>query len=407
MKSIVVATMLLFTGAHAQEWLEFPTFPGVARDDGAAFSIGTTIYFGTGLQTGWTLATDWYAYDVVGIWGGWLPVAPLPATPRQYSTGLDGGFLFGGTDANGALNEMWQYDQANNSWVQRSPLPGVGRYAASGFAVEGRLFIANGIVSGGTPTNEFWMYDIALDQWTQLQDVPGPARHRAASFSGYYEPTEGGYVVGGADTAFEALADAWRYDLSSGTWTAIAVLPQPRYGADAAIAFDSNLPMFSGVVVGGASDADTFHANAYGYDPASDSWVDLGQVLPRATRGGAMASASGGGGWYASLYGTGLDSDLMRRAEVYGTSYAFSVPELEDAAIRLHPNPVVDHIYITYPEGWERAWYSIVDHTGRALRTGQFSDGSTLDVANLANGAYNLVLHSADQRLRATFIKLP
>jgi hypothetical protein len=188
----------------------------------------------------------------------------------------------------------------------------------------------------------------------------------------------------------------------------VAPLPQPRYGADAAIWYDFNLPMYGGgVVVGGASNADTFHANAYVYDPALDSWVDLGQVLPRATRGGAMASASGGGGWYASLYGTGLDSDLVRRAEVYGTSYAFSVPELEDAAIRLHPNPVVDRLYITYPEGRGSAWYSIVDHTGRALCKGQFIDGSTLDVADLANGAYNLVLHSGDRHLRAPFIKLP
>ena len=398
-------TILLFPAyCWGQSWEQYPDFPGTARDDAAAFSIDTKIYFGTGYQTGWVLATDWYAYDIVGGWNTWEPIAPLPSTPRQYCTGIDGGYLFGGLDANGPLNELWQYDPGSNTWSQRASMPAAGRYASSTFTVNGRIFIANGMLDNGVPTNEFWEYDPVLDQWTQRASVPGPPRHRASSFVG---PAQHGYVAGGADSSFQALNDVWSYEVASDVWTQAASMPQGRYGSDAALVTSGEAAFNGPILLAGASNDTTLHSNGYRYSSFDDTWTDLGQVLPQGIRGGAMASASGGGGWWLTLFGTGLDSSLTRRQEVYGTSLVFAVPDLQAATTKLHPNPATDQVRPDLPAHWPHADCIVRDALGRSVLETRVVQGASIDVGNLPAGRYELLVRHGDELLRTALVIAP
>src|SRR5436189_985307 len=93
---IPCSTLSLVTlSAFAQTWTQLPDFPGTARDDAASFSIGGKVYVGTGMDVGFSLTNDWYAFDT---WTEtWDVTSPLPGTSRQYCSGFsinDFGYLF-------------------------------------------------------------------------------------------------------------------------------------------------------------------------------------------------------------------------------------------------------------------------------------------------------------------------
>lgn len=364
---------------QAQYWQQMEDFPGTARDDAAAFAIGTDVYFGTGMEVGWGLSSNWWKLDIVG-WQQWQAVPDLPGEARQYSSGfgVNGfGYVFGGLSANGPLNELWSFSEVDNSWTQRAPLPAPERYACTVFAIEDVAYVVGGLFADGTPTNECWRYEPSLDFWSQVADLPGIPRHRASSFAAWPY----GYVVGGADQSYNALSDTWRYEPASDEWTEMAPLPQPRYGAAAinTIAFG---------IVGGASDDTTFHANAFQYEPVADTWTEMSEALPFGMRGASSAYAEGGGGWYFNVIGTGLDNDLVRRKEMYRDGYVFGIEELALAPLQLYPNPSNALVYLTLPDTWPGAQIMIRDALGRNVQELHVQSGSAVDISALSAGNY-------------------
>src|SRR5690606_26456592 len=100
--------------------------------------IGNTIYVGTGMDVGFQLTNDWYAYDTAT--DSWESMASLPASARQYCAAfsIDGkGYLVGGIDANGPLSDLWMYDPLTNDWNSMTSLPDQGRYASTAFVHNG------------------------------------------------------------------------------------------------------------------------------------------------------------------------------------------------------------------------------------------------------------------------------
>lgn len=285
----------------AQTWTQLPDFPGTARDDAASFSIGDRIHVGTGMEVGWSLTNDWYAFDAST--DTWTPIASLPAEPRQYSCAFVAngkGYVFGGLAAGGALNDLWEYDPLVDQWTSRAPLPAAGRYAAVATCANGAgiAFVATGMLDGGVPTNETWKYDAAADSWSPTLPVPGPPRHRAAAAA---YPLHGFVVYGGADPAFNALTDIWRYSEDAGgpEWLPDSSLPAPRYGSDARPA-----PY---LVIGGAFTETDFHDQVWTAGPSG--WSAWPEFAGGSRRGAVI-------GWDATLnntyYGTGLDGSLTR-----------------------------------------------------------------------------------------------
>ena len=80
-----------------------PDFPGIERDDAAAFVIGDDVYVGTGMDVGFNLTADWYRFNTIDQ--SWNAVAALPGGGRQYALAIetDGyAYVIGGSTATGS-----------------------------------------------------------------------------------------------------------------------------------------------------------------------------------------------------------------------------------------------------------------------------------------------------------------
>lgn len=367
-------------------------FPGTARDDAAVFHSYDKIYVGTGMEVGWGLTNDWYAYSMATE--EWEPVAPLPAGPRQYCSGFklgdERGYLFGGLDDNGPLSELWRYDPLTDTWTQRASLPAAGRYAASVITTWDHAYVCGGMLANGEPTNEVWRYDHASNTWSPRAPMPGPPRHRAAVVDNV--------VAGGADADFNALGDVHAYNFLADTWTPSPDLPEPRFGAASA----------EHMLLCGASALDEFHNTVFSRDWITGEWNSWPiPPFPGGPRKGGVASTQG----YLMdigilFYGLGINGQ-DRYKDWWMLVYGTGVAETTAQQLRVYPNPASANLHLLLPDHWPGVVYRILDTTGREVMAGHYVAGGGIGIESLAPGRYAIDLEQDGDRLRASFIKLP
>ncbi|MGV3636222.1 MAG: kelch repeat-containing protein [Flavobacteriales bacterium] len=376
---LMIIPLLIGLGLHGQyfEWTPLPPFPGTARDDASAFTIGNTVYVGTGRDVVFALRNDWHAFDMIEE--TWSPIATMPASGRQYCAAFsDGnyGYVFGGVDGEGPLNELWRYDPVLDGWTLMAPLPAPGRYATVAF---NNGMVCTGLLEGGAATNECWRYDTATDSWSAGPPVPGLARHRAAGSGDQV------FVVGGRNGAGEVLDDVQVYDPTSGSWwTSSSPLPAARFGADAVY----HNVLGSIFLVGGASSDNAFHDDCWSGGPWSPNAPFAGG--PR--RGGVIAYGAPLGVVQNVYYGTGVD-DTQR----YGDWWVYqnlseSIREGDPAVMRIHPNPSAGVIHLELGATLDRLPYWIHDVTGRVVATGIHTPGIPLDLSEQPPGLYHVIV---------------
>lgn len=398
MRQLLLVVLLIGTAASAQTWIQLSDFPGTARDDAAAFAIGGKIYVGTGMEVGWGLTNDWYQFD--GTTGQWSQIASLPASPRQYCAAFvlpspdgDFGYLFGGLDANGPLNELWRYDPAMNSWTQMASLPSEPRYAAVAF---NNGYIATGLFGNGAATNEMWHYEPGTGSWQQLSSMPAIPRHRACGMT-----RVGLMVIGGADSAYHALADCWTYNTLTDTWSACASLPEGRYGSMCGLA------AYDFLLTAGATSDSTIVETAFRYNQTE--WWPMIDTYPGGTRRGGILIEGGSGqpGVWHTYTGLGISNDLQRHNDWYVISGAFSVDEHQLGRLDIHPNPVQNTLTVAWPGTWPNAQVRILNAGGRTVLDQNLNQGQPLDVATLRAGHYLVMVRHGSTVLRGYMIKLP
>jgi N-acetylneuraminic acid mutarotase len=138
----------------------------------------------------------------------WTQRASLPVSKaRYYATGFSVNgkvFIFGGTDGNNYQNDLWEFNPANNTWSQKASLPGSGRQQSDAFVLNGNAYIIGGFSAAGGTLKEVWKYNPVTNQWSQLANFPGatgPAGGVGFSINGL------GYVVCGNGTA-----ECWEFN---------------------------------------------------------------------------------------------------------------------------------------------------------------------------------------------------
>jgi hypothetical protein len=385
----LLLVIALFAGLHTaagQNWVRKADLPATPRDDAAAFSLDGKVYVGTGRDVSFSLTNDWFSYTEVS--DTWLPIASLPSTGRQYCTAFaDGtyGYLFGGIDINGPLNELWRYDPVADIWEQRASLPGPGRYAS---VVLSDRFIATGLLADGTAISECWEYNTGSDEWTQRADVPGTPRHRASG---------GWSVIGGADAAYQALSDCYEYDVFNGTWSPLPDLPEPRYGGDAV----------QNILVGGASSETMLHGDVWAYDDGA--WSDSGILEPfppGMRRGGVIAGSTNSNG-PTFYYGTGVD--LLQR---YSDWWAFhasptSIDDHQRGALSIAPIPAMDEITIRMANNDVVLGAVLYDAQGQLAMEWTATQGGTIPIRDLRPGLYVVRAWTERSVYRTSIIKHP
>jgi N-acetylneuraminic acid mutarotase len=396
MRSIAVLTSFFALVVSAQDWVQLPDFPGMARDDAASFTVGGTIHVGTGMDVGFQYTNDWHAYDAASE--SWGSMASLPASGRQYCAAfaVDGkGYLFGGIDANGALNELWMYDPQTDAWTARTALPEQGRYASTAYAYNGFGYVHGGIRTDGSVTDELWLYTPGTDTWTLLDFPllqPLPALHRATIVHhvGFR------FIVGGMNGQDEPMSATYMHTDNGYSFMEFATLPAPRFGARGA----------AHVFIGGASSFTQEHDDVWFFQ-AQTGW-DPFVLLPFAggPRRGGIAAEVLDGNMYDVYFGLGLHNG-ERFSDWWKLTVPLGIEEARGNTIRTYPNPASTYIELELPEQGGRLTYWVCDAIGKRVLEGHTADRTVVDITSLGPGRYTMVVFLQDRPYHGSFIKLP
>lgn len=181
--------------------------------DGFAYTVGGDL--GGGLTDSsverlslTTLTTDTAARTPFGLIGA----VTVLAQDSGYWPHI---YVFGGMDANGSLmNTVLEYDTTGGvgTWSAKNPMPGPGRWNASGAWLQGddRIYIMGGIIdSYGHITRRVDIYDPKTDSWTLGDSLPVGLKGAGAGAIGNSVFLFGGSSLPGA--SYVQTDTVWRY----------------------------------------------------------------------------------------------------------------------------------------------------------------------------------------------------
>jgi len=330
--------------SFAQGWNRIADFSGTARDDGAVFTINNKAYCLTGMQVGFSCTRDGDVLDAsTNTWGN---MSSLPSgNEREYVSAFSYGgygYVFGGLVCGGhALNDLWQYNPVNDSWLSMAPLPSKGRCACSSFVINGKAYLIAGLDSASTVWNEVWEYDIGNNLWHQKNNLSFGGFWRGCGFA----IDTSGYVCYGMRAGGSFQRSIYRYSVSTDTWTVIpAVTLGPRFYAGAAVVTQK------ACIYGGIDSAGVLHNDLLLFDPLLSSVTFLpGLPSPAIPRKGMMAFALNN-----RLYiTTGIDSTVTRINETWQNLSPTGISELVDPehSCAVYPNPSSTSFTIRVMEG--------------------------------------------------------
>ncbi|MBO0871622.1 MAG: hypothetical protein J2P15_23975, partial [Micromonosporaceae bacterium] len=245
-------------------WVSAADYPESTMDAGAALAGGRLYVFG-----GFSGAANTnHAFDYDPARQSWSAIANVPiAGLENPAVAAIGGkiYLTGGWNLDGSVNSRsWVYDPAGNSYRELAPQP-VG-LAASGRAVlDGMLYTVGGCQADACDSAAVQRYDPATDAWSRVADYPEPIAQVACGAI-----SEAIYCAGGIATGQDGTRDAYVYDPRTDGWSPVAPLPIDLWGASYTAASDTLL------VSGGVTQSSTEVTNqSFGYQPATDTWVDV------------------------------------------------------------------------------------------------------------------------------------
>jgi len=147
-------------------WSQIPSIGGSKRRGGVAFVINDKAYVGTGVHNG-AYEFDFWELDAAKLHTEefpWNEKEDLDADDdyNLVRTGasafsLNGkGYLVGGSQGS-LLNTVWEYEPAEDEWVQMTSLEGIARDNAIGFEVQGRGYVALG-KNGSINLDDIWEF---------------------------------------------------------------------------------------------------------------------------------------------------------------------------------------------------------------------------------------------------------
>lgn len=188
-----------------------------------------------------------------------------------------------------------------STWTKKKDFPGLSRYNAVGFAINGKGYFGTGFTEdvNNNLLNDFWEYDPVLDQWLRINDLPGTPRAGAVSFTIDNNAYVGLGLVGDYNKN-NLFKDFYRYNSSTRLWTQVSDFQ--GVGRLSAASFTLNNKGY----VGTGDTGDSFGSltdDFWEYNPATDSWTEVAK-FPMETNAGTGFSI-GNNGYvfnYNSLY---------------------------------------------------------------------------------------------------------
>lgn len=390
---------------NAQQWQQKEDIPVAGRWGAFCFSIGSKIYLGGGYKGNFVNLSDFWEYNTET--NEWTQKNDLPGADNRtagiaFSWNSKGYIGLGSVDYNTInaefLNDLWEYDPANDTWSQKMSLPDSGRHEASVFVVGNKAYITGGVVDyPHVGTNDVWELDLDLETWTSKTPYPRVYLSGAMGFS------HGGmgYVACGltnSDTLAgeETSKRLFMYDPGNDTWTQKAdYCGNTREGGVAFVLGDS---AFVGLGTGEQGVYTYFYEEFCSYDFATDTW-NQSASYPEIARAYAVAAVADnkayvGGGW---LY-TGTQYFYTDWYEFHSQAPSIGIEEKSNEyGLKLYPNPAYDRLNIACdknPKG--PLEYRLYNTSGQLIRSGSMRGEMVIDISGAGEGLHLLEIKQED-----------
>ncbi|MCA8953163.1 MAG: hypothetical protein KDE27_26865 [Planctomycetes bacterium] len=241
--------------------------------------------------------------------------------------------LFGGRDATGRRNDLWEFDVTSLVWLQPTitgPLPPNRFDHAAAFhpgnnSSDGRI-----LVTGGAPfRDDIWQYDPWTSTWTDVTP-PSPATRppvrRRAAFA-YLDGTDQLVLFGGESDTFQPLNDTWIWNRAAGTWAEQVPASRPPMRFDHAMAPDQ---LGNNLILLGGDDGS-------GSPLAAGTWLWNGvqwaeQIAPPSARTGVAMAYDSVRNRHVLFGGHDSGGDLDETWELEGLNWRNRLPPTGPAA---------------------------------------------------------------------------
>jgi len=197
-------------------WRRVADYPGGPRYIAMAFGIGNKGYVGGGKDQNFVYGTvDFYEFDpAIGETGTWTRKADIGSIRRSTGVGFnigEKGYIgLGLQDYDTRLADLWEYDPAIDVWTRKADFPtspelGYGRWGAVAFSIADKAYVGQGYYY--EPHGDMWEYNPANDTWTEKTPLNSEGRGQGIGFSlGNH-----GYVGLGYNNSPDYLNDIWQF----------------------------------------------------------------------------------------------------------------------------------------------------------------------------------------------------
>ncbi len=385
-KNLIVSLLFMFGISFGQSWNKLQDFPGIARDDGATFTIGNKVYGGTGLKVGWTCANDFFVFDLTTeTWG---VIAPLPLiASRQYAVGfsiLGKGYVFGGVNDTGSfLNDLWEYNPTTNTWLQKLAMPSIGRSGSVAFVINNIVYMVGGRTATQNAIPETWMYNPTTNSWTQLTNLPVNGTWRGVAFTNNSK----GYVGLGKNNLDQYHKLFYEYIPITNTWSPV-------------LGYSHNGRAYTGYAQIGNFGYLFAGADSLGFIDNSFEKIDLTNfstlVLNSFTsisRKGCMAFVGNN-----SFYITTGVSATARFNETWKASDVVSIHDFEkDETVLVFPNPATNNFTITLKDT-KLKFVKMYNFLGQEVLFVESNNSEVNIPTSLETGVYSLHIYTENNK---------
>lgn len=396
MKTIFTLLLVFPLMTNAQNtWLQKNNFIGASRAYAVCFAINNKGYIGTGGSQGISYNDFWeYSPET----DSWTQKADFGGAPRIFAFGfaISGkGYLGTGSDSIGSsvvYKDFWEYNPLTNSWAQKNDFAefkGKDGYAVS-LIIGTKAFVGTGNNETGAPTIDFWEYDDVNDSWIQKANLP-KSTCGAVGFS----IDSKGYIGTGWQTDTSSTTIFWEYDPIINSWTQIANMPTYKRWFSSSFSVGGKGYVSTGTAMGGFYMLNDF----WEYKPLANTWAQL-DSFPGAARNGAISFVIGN----SAFVGLGTTSYFVKAGDFFNDFWEFNpypageklILNKEDI-VSIFPTPTQSNISVSAKIGDE---IKVIDATGRVIKTIEnFHNTINFSTDELDNGIYFLSLYNKRQLL--------
>lgn len=202
------------------------------------FVLNDKAYFGFGNSNFGVGDLSFYSYEFQN--GNFVLEGNFPGNPSSTGPIIDAigfshggfGYMIGRGQNDFSQKRMWQFDPVAQEWVEFGNYPNAGNSGMFHFIINDKLYVGLGNenpYSYYDNRTDIWEYDLANNSWLQKGDFPSGGRRDGISFShngkGYFGF---GIQIDSTIGTVKTFSDLWEYDVDANTWTKILDMPVPN-----------------------------------------------------------------------------------------------------------------------------------------------------------------------------------